>query len=134
MQAIITQFQAMKLFAHRAHLDVQGPQFFADHKALGKFYEAYDAGYDASAERCIGLGYKPDLAKIAKEAAEAAAKYPKNRDPKVLFAVLYTHEETLRKLCTAEMKDASEGTKNLLAQFCDESEQRCFLIHKRIAA
>jgi hypothetical protein len=30
------------------------------------------------------------------------------------------------------MAKASEGTKNLLAQFCDDSEKRQFLIQKRI--
>jgi hypothetical protein len=31
------------------------------------------------------------------------------------------------------MSKASEGTKNLLAQICDNSEQRQFLMKKRLA-
>jgi hypothetical protein len=32
------------------------------------------------------------------------------------------------------MAKATEGTKNLLAQLCDDSEQRQFLIQKRLSA
>jgi DNA-binding ferritin-like protein len=133
MDSIATQLFCLRLFAHRAHNDVQGETFFSDHKAFGKLYEAYDGEYDSVVERIIGLGGKPDLAKLNETGARKAAVHPNEHDPKKLFAILLSGEIALCGLCCAELGKASEGTKNLLAQICDNSEQRQFLMKKRLA-
>jgi len=133
MDLVATQLLSLRLFAHRAHHDTRGPTFFSDHKEFGKFYEAYDSAYDSVVERIIGLGGKPDLAKLAETAAQMAAVKPNEHSPAQLFGVLLSSEKRLCKLCTEDMKKATEGTKNLLAQLCDDSEQRQFLIEKRLA-
>lgn len=134
MEDLACHLLAMNLFAHRAHHDVIGPGFFSDHKEFGKFYEAYDDAYDAVVERIRGLGGKPDLAKLAISAAQEAAKYaPGTGSGRTLWEQVLKCEEELCKLCTSAMGKASEGTKNLLAQLCDDSEQRCFLVKGRLA-
>ena len=133
MHNIAIQLFCLRLFAHRAHHDTQGDTFFSDHKEFGKFYEAYDGEYDSVVERMLGLGDKVDLAKLNSTGAEKASVHPNEHDPKKLFAILMSGEKALCTLCTSAMKSASEGTKNLLAQICDNSEQRQFLMKKRLA-
>lgn len=133
MEDVARYFLSMKLLAHRAHHDVVGPNFFSDHKEFGKLYEAYDSAYDSTVERIKGLGSNPDLAALAVDAAREAAKYcPKTVEPRPLWKCILNCEKELRKLCESSMSKATEGTKNLLAQFCDDSEQRCFLIQGRL--
>jgi DNA-binding ferritin-like protein len=134
MDLAALQLLILRLFAQRAHHDTQGPTFFADHKMFGKFYEAYDAAYDSVVERAIGLGSRLDLAKLAMDAAKTAALHPNEHSPEKLFADLLSGEKNLCGVLVAEMAKATEGTKNLLAQLCDDSEQRQFLIQKRLSA
>ena len=85
-------------------------------------------------ERIIGLGSETlNLAKINEEAAKHAAIKPNEHSPHVFFNVLLATEKQLCQMCAEAMKKATEGTKNLLAQLCDDSEKRQFLIKKRIA-
>lgn len=132
MDAVATQLFCLRLFAHRAHHDTQGETFFSDHKQFGKFYETYDREYDSVVERMIGLGSKCDLAKLNENGAKLAAVHPNEHDPKKLYTILLSGEKALCRCCTECMDKASEGTKNLLAQICDNSEQRQFLMKKRL--
>ena len=134
MEDLACHLLAMNLFAHRAHHDVIGPGFFSDHSKFGDFYEAYDDAYDSVVERIKGLGGNPDLAKLAVTAAQEAAKYaPRTASARVLWEQMVKCEKELRQMCESCMKSASEGTKNLLAQLADDSEQRCFLVKGRLA-
>lgn len=132
MDLAALQLLTLRLFAQRAHHDTQGLTFFADHEMFGKFYEAYDAAYDSVVERAVGLGSKMDLAKLGMDAATKAAFHPNEHSPEKLFADLLSGEKNLCAVLVSEMPKATEGTKNLLAQLCDDSEQRQFLIQKRI--
>ena len=132
MDLAALQLLTLRLFAQRAHHDTQGPTFFEYHKTFGEFYEAYDAAYDSVVERAIGLGSKMDLAKLAMDAATKAAFHPNEHSPEKLFADLLSGEKNLCGVLVSEMAKATEGTKNLLAQLCDDSEKRQFLIQKRV--
>jgi DNA-binding ferritin-like protein len=132
MNLVALQLLTLRLFAQRAHHDTQGPTFFEDHKMFGKLYEAYGEAYDSAVERTLGLGIKLDLAKLAQDAAKNAAFHPNEHSPEKLFSDVMSGEKNLCSVCVAAMAKASEGTKNLLAQFCDDSEKRQFLIQKRI--
>ena len=134
MHLVPLQLLVLRLFAQRAHHDTQGPTFFEDHDKFGDFYAAYDAAYDSVVERVIGLGETLDLSKLTMEAAAKAAFHPNEHSPEKLFADLLSGEKNLCAVCTAEVKKPAtlEGTRNLLAQLCDDSEKRQFLIQKRI--
>lgn len=134
MDLVALQLSILGTFARRAHHDTQGPTFFEDHETFGDLYQAYDAAYDSVVERIIGLGNNIDLSKLAIDAATKAAFHPNEHSPEKLFADLLSGEKNLCAVCTADMMKpgTTEGTKNLLAQLCDDSEKRQFLVQKRI--
>lgn len=127
------QFRSMQLYAHCAHNLCQGPTFFSDHDFFGTAYGAYESAYDATVERMIGLGEKFDLFKLQQSSAELIGKV-KWTDSGAAFRSLLTSEQLIGRLvqkCIGE-GEYSQGTVNLLAQFADDSEARCYKIQQRL--
>jgi DNA-binding ferritin-like protein len=134
MHSIATLLRALQLFAHRAHNDVRGDGFFADHKFFGKIYGEYEEAFDSVIERMIGLGEKTDIVQINSDACADSSKLPNNHDAKRFFAVLIKSEENLCALIKKAVPQSTDGTQNLLQGIADASEARLYLMKQRVSA
>ena len=135
MDSLITQLRALQFLAHRAHHVTKGPTFFEDHEFLGELYPAYEAAYDSAVERVIGLGTeKLSIAKINIAAAKMSAILPDETKPEPFFRAILKGEKDLCGMIDEAVKEASQGTQNLLQGFADESEARQYKLKQRLSA
>lgn len=136
MKELVILFKALKLYAHAGHNLFCGPTFFSDHKMLGKLYEDYDETYDSLVERVIGLYGKDsiDLLQIQISSVDLLKSLPLNVDNKQMFVIILQQEKKvcdhIKKLINVE--GVTEGTKNMLADIADKSEQRQYLLKQRV--
>jgi len=134
MDHIALQLRAMQFLAHRAHNDVNGPTFFADHEFLGELYPAYESAYDSVVERIIGLSReKIDIAQMNVDAAKMACVKPNETGCEAMIKVLLKAEQDLCLLVAKNMEDATDGTQNLIQGIADQSEARQYRMKKRLA-
>jgi len=134
MDHLALQLRAMQFLAHRAHNEVNGPSFFADHEFLGDLYQAYEKAYDDVVERIIGLSReKIDIAKMNVDAAQMACVRPNETGCEAMLKVLLKAEQDLCALVAKNMEDATDGTQNLIQGLADESETRQYKMKKRLA-
>jgi DNA-binding ferritin-like protein len=131
MQDIATQFRAMQFIAHRAHNLASGPTFFEDHEYFGELYAAYEAAYDATIERIIGIGGTPDIGKITYDAVSLMVTEPAAMAV-IEFGRILVMESELRIIIDAQNEGASLGVQNMLQQFADDSQARSYKIGQRI--
>lgn len=132
LHILAVAYRALQLYAHMAHNQTRGSTFFSDHQFLGELYSTYESAYDDIIERMIGIGEKPDIQEITKMACDAFCKRdPSGANDMYFKTILHTEHEILELIdhCT---KDASQGTANLLQNFADDSEKRCYKIIQRI--
>lgn len=135
MDSLITQLRALQFFAHRAHNVIKGPTFFEDHEFLGELYPAYESAYDSAVERVIGLGTeKLNLPKINIAAAEMSNIMPNETKPEPFFRAILKGEKDLCGMIDEAVREASQGTQNLLQGFADESEARQYKLKQRLSA
>lgn len=130
MEELATLLKHMNLFAHNSHNLSRGPLFLQDHAFLSDLYEAYDGHYDSVVERIIGLGQPCNLKQIA---VLAASHLEEVGDNKAALSHLYKMENELCSHIEELAKSGvSQGTLNLLADLADKSEQRQYLLSRRI--
>jgi DNA-binding ferritin-like protein len=110
-----------------------GPVFFSDHSFASDTYTSAADAYDSVIERCIGMhDYgNEELKSINEEACKnmAVSTY---QSPEQAFKTFMMIEKLLCQSLAEEMKGASEGTKNLLAQLADDSEVRQYKLKQRL--
>lgn len=114
-----------------------GASFFSDHKQLGKFYEEYDASYDSLVEQAIGLGGSVKLAMLMNLQEEAAGVINQGVTPSedctTYFKVLLKWEASLcREIDKLMGQSPDNGTQNLLQGLCTESQNRTYLMTRRV--
>jgi DNA-binding ferritin-like protein len=132
VQELATYLRFLQFFAHTCHHLTHGEGFFADHAFLGDLYKEFEEIYDASVERCIGLGHTIDLRYVHTQAAALLNRENfQMQEPNVMFASLMRGEKTLCGYAAACMNGASEGTKQFLGNICDDSEQRQYKLKQR---
>lgn len=133
MDSIVAQLRALQFIAHRAHNVVKGPTFFEDHKFLGKLYPAYELSYDDLVERIIGTNAESlSICKVNKAAAEMSSVSPNETRPDAFLKIILKGEKDLCALIEKSIKEQTQGTQNLLQQFCDDSEKRQYQLKQRI--
>jgi len=134
MEKIAIYLRTLQLYGQNAHNLDQGQSFFADHEALGAFYEAAGCGYDMVIERMIGLDIIPDLQKLHKKVAEIIQVLDHKPDAKSFFRNILKLEQ---KLCS-EIEECvnsgkySEGTNQLIGELANQSESRQYKIKQRL--
>lgn len=133
MHDLAILFRAAQFVAHERHQLISGPSFVADHEFLGELYAAYEAAYDATVERMIGLQQPVDPASITLDGATLASQFSSNHDVNVWPSSLQTVELRLRRQIDAALKDkgVSAGTANFLQGLADESEARSYKLLRR---
>lgn len=138
MVDLATHVRTMQLFYHQAHHLVKGEAFGSDHKLFNSFYKELDDSYDSIAERTImllgsnAINLPDQVSQITHKLAilPPLNQLQHNRD---FFQIGLMLEKELCGRCAAHFQvQITEGTKNLLAQLCDESEQRQYKIQQRI--
>jgi DNA-binding ferritin-like protein len=135
MDSLITQLRALQFLAHRAHNVIKGPTFFEDHEFLGELYPAYEAAYDSSVERVIGLGTeKLNLSKINIAASQMSDILPNETKPEPFLRAILKGEKDLCGMIDEAVEKASQGTQNLLQGFADQSEARQYQLKQRLSA
>lgn len=132
LRALAIQYRALYLYAQQSHHVTSGPTFLQDHEFYGGLYEAYEAAYDALAERLVGLGARQLLDGVQ---AEAAAKMQEIGSI-ASFAALLAAE---RSICTqidaaAKMPAMSEGVRDLLVGLANESQARQYKLGQFLSA
>lgn len=136
MQELIIIYRLMQLYAHNAHNLVARSVFMQDHEFLGELYGTYESVYDSLVERVIGLGMEIDLTMVQVAAVEKLKMSPANamKENADCFNKLIAMEKESRVLASNMVKTGqyTEGTKNLLAQICDDSEARCYKLGQRV--
>lgn len=133
MTELATLFRSAQLYAHAAHNLASGSTFFADHEYLGELYGAYESAYDATVERCIGLGIDINLATIAVSAASRSLRWGSDK-PEAAFSALLDIERSICSEVCRQLPFATPGTANLLGQFADDSEARQYKLQRRTMA
>lgn len=128
MKKLLFVLRTGQLYLQAAHNTTKGCTFFSDHAWLGEAYDAFAAGYDAVAERAIGLGEDPDLLAINIEAAKTAAELPLGSS---VFSQALELEQSLQSVIES-MGKKTVGTDNLLAGLADASEVRGYKLKQRI--
>ena len=131
MKSLAIVLRASQLYAHQAHNLTTGCNFFQDHKAFRKFYEAYEGSYDSVVERIIGLTGDCDIAAITKGACDIVEKTP-FKDARSAYSVLLATEKSICAVCATENTKATLGTQNLLQGIADDSEIRQYQIQQRL--
>lgn len=136
MQELIILYRLLQLYTHNAHNLVARSPFLADHEFLGELYGTYESAYDSLVERVIGLGQEIDLTMVQVLAVEKLKMYPANNmtENADCFNKLLQLEKEARVLAANMIKSGqyTEGTKNLLAQLCDDSEARSYKMGQRV--
>lgn len=135
MKDLLSLSRMMNLYYHHLHNIANGPSFGPDHDLMAGFYEALDAVYDSLIERHMGLGGamgKSELIDIIEQAHEALEEIPEGSDMQAHFQYALNLESLFRSEIGMAMAGASEGTKNMLQAFADESEVRSYNLGQRV--
>lgn len=130
LRPLLTAFHSAKLFAHAAHHESAGPNFFADHALLGELYGAYDGAFDELAEMMVGTGEPVNHINVYRAALE---DWPGvTRAAEAAFAELEKREADIREKCAAANAGAELAVQNLLADFATASRQRSYKLAQRL--
>lgn len=125
-------YRAMYFYAVQAHHLTKGPTFLQDHEFFAELYSAYEGAFDMVAERCIGTGEKLDFPKLTQEACRMFSQASEDMSTLAYYKRLLSWEGKLCTMLAEMMKGQSEGTKNLLAQLCDDGEVRQYKMGQRL--
>jgi DNA-binding ferritin-like protein len=134
MKELAAFFKFMYFYSQMAHHKVKFSTFFSDHDYLGELYEAYDAAYDGIVERMIGAGEEVNEFDIINAAAAQFNKHREDNFDKNIsyFAQILAFEKQLCAMLSEVAKNASLGTNDQLAGFCNDSESRQYKIGQRV--
>lgn len=132
MHSLATLFRAAQLYTHFAHNTIKGPTFFADHPFLGELYTQYEGFYDDTVERMIGLGEKPDIAKITEQACALSCKAMGDKDADMFFKRIAATNKQIQAEIAKDVKGASDGVQNLLQGMADELEKINYRVGQRL--
>jgi DNA-binding ferritin-like protein len=132
---LVAQLRMMQIAAQFMHHNVKGALFFADHDALGDFYEALQSEYDRAAEKYVSLYGSYDIGQVMQMVMSSMQGMPSQvKENKEFFTYLLGKEKEVCSMVDMLVKQGgySEGCKNLLADICTVSESRQYLIKQRI--
>ncbi len=135
MKQLAIMIRCLQLFSHNAHNLVGKVVFFQDHEFLGELYTNYEEVYDSIIERIIGLSSVDaiDLVSVQIESVKMLQTLPsKLSENSKYFEIILQYEKELCKMIPEIMKMSTEGTKNLLADIADKSEQRQYKLQQRL--
>lgn len=127
MEIIAIKLKALNLYAHMAHNLVSGISFFQDHEFFSSVYEKADDFYDSVVERMIGIGLKPDLKQINKDAVGLFSKMGNDYFPTVLAGI-----KSIQSDIDKECEDNTEAVKQLLGGISDELDMLVYKIKQRV--
>jgi DNA-binding ferritin-like protein len=137
LKDIAVQLRAMDLYYHTAHNLVKGTVFYQDHESLSDYYEQVGCDYDKVIERAIPI--EGDEAAEIKSQLKAVYEKVKGlpcvgvKENKVYFVKGMELEKELCSMIQEHLKsECSLGVETLLGDVCSRSEERQYLISRRI--
>lgn len=108
MKDIAALLRCMQLFAHAAHNVVSGAVFMQDHNMLGDLYPAYEAALMRM--KSVAMSQKENQGYLL---------------------ILLDMERALCAMIQQPVQGRTEGTKQLLGDIADKSEQRQYKLKNR---
>jgi DNA-binding ferritin-like protein len=132
---LVAQLRMMQIISQAMHHNVKGALFFADHDALGDFYEALQGEYDRAAEKYVSLYGSYDIGQVMQMVMSSMQGMPSQvKENKEFFTYLLGKEKELCSMVDMLVRQGgySEGCKNMVADIGTVSESRQYLIKQRI--
>jgi DNA-binding ferritin-like protein len=132
---LVAQLRMMQIVSQAMHHNVKGALFFADHDALGDFYEALQGEYDRAAEKYVSLYGSYDISQVMQMVMSSMQGMPSQvKENKEYFTILLGKEKEVCSMVDMLVKQGgySEGDKNLLSDIATKSSGRIYLIKRRI--
>ena len=135
LDQLIIILRAAQLYTHNAHNLIKGPVFFEDHEFLGDLYPKYETTYDLVVERMIGLNIPINLTETQVGAVQVLQRLNISSDPNMIFSSIIQLEKMINQKSEqcSKLPEYSEGTRQMLGNICDESEQRQYKLKQRVA-
>ena len=133
---LVAQLRMMQIAYQAAHHNVKGSLFFADHGALGGFYDELQGEYDRAAEKYVSLYGSYSIAQVMQMAMGMMQGIPSGdvKENKEHFVALLAKEKEVSSMVDMLVRQGgySEGDKNLLSDIATKSSGRIYLIKRRI--
>ena len=133
---LVAHLRMMQIAYQAAHHNVKGSLFFADHGALGGFYDELQDEYDRAAEKYVSLYGSYSIAQVMQMVMTMMQGMPSGevKENKDQFVALLGKEKELAGMVDSIVRQGgySEGCKNLVADIGTKSEARQYLIKQRV--
>jgi DNA-binding ferritin-like protein len=133
---LVAQLRMMQIAYQAAHHNVKGSLFFADHGALGGFYDELQDEYDRAAEKYVSLYGSYSIAQVMQMVMTMMQGMPSGevKENKDQFVALLGKEKEICSMVDTLVRQGgySEGDKNLLSDIATKSSGRIYLIKRRI--
>ena len=132
MKSLVTAYLAAFMFAFRAHHNIKGATFVADHSLLGEFYNAYLTEADGLIELTMTEGTPVNEAAAQMDAAKALALMTADTHGTGIFAHLFRIESELRESIDVTIDACSTAMQNHLQGLANASLARSYKIKQRL--
>lgn len=131
---LLSTLQAIERLEHSAHLQAQGPEFYADHLLFGRLYEGVQDEIDGLSEKMVAT-FGPDVVDAdarAADAAELLARWEAG-DGDALGRALAAELELQAAIAGALAAGGlSPGLENFLQGLADDHETAIYLLQRRL--
>lgn len=133
---LVAHLRMMQIVYQAAHHNVKGSLFFADHGALGGFYDELQDEYDRAAEKYVSLYGSYSITQVMQMVMTMMQGMPSGevKENKEQFVALLGKEKEICSMVDTLVRQGgySEGDKNLLSDIATKSSGRIYLIKRRI--
>ena len=135
LSTIVAFLRYLSLMYHNHHWESKGRNFYEDHLLFERLYNQMSEQIDKIAEKSIGL-FGSEIVNFSKQLIlikELDAKFPYHSPEEAIKHSLMVEKELTKLIENVAGKlemngELSLGLDNLLAELCDNSENRCYLL------
>ena len=130
---LATQFRAAHLFSHKAHINVGGDAFIANHEWLGEIYPQFDGYWDALTERIKGLGGAAMIDKVNSDAAKMSEAFGEGDNDFYFRTILQMVSQAVGVINEAAKETTmDEGVRDLIVGISSELQVLQYKIGQRL--
>ena len=130
---LATQFRAAHLFSHKAHINVGGDAFIANHEWLGEIYPQFDGYWDALTERIKGLGGAAMIDKVNSDAAKMSEALGEGDNDFYFRTILQMVSQAVGVIDEAAKETTmDEGVRDLIVGISSELQVLQYKIGQRL--
>ena len=133
LRQLATQFRAAHLFSHKAHVNVDGDSFIANHEWLGEIYPQFDGYWDALTERIKGLGGAAMIDKVNSDAAKMSEALGEGDNNFYFRTILQMISQAVFEInAAAKEPTMDEGVRDLIVGISSELQVLQYKIQQRL--